>query len=271
MTEEEMQKVEQIVNDKIAAGIPLQELRDTPIDKAKEMGAMALFGEKYGDSVRVIIFDPAYSVELCGGTHVQNSAEIRLFKLVSESSIAAGIRRVEAYTSDRALDFLATQFDQFNRVKALLKNPKNPEKAVEDLMEKQRGLEKEIEKLRAAQVAGLKDGLKAKFKEVNGVNLLAEIVEVPSGNELRSLCFDLRSVKENSVLVLGADLGGKALLNVILSQDLVDGGQHHAGNIIRELAKEIKGGGGGQPHYASAGGKDPSGLQAAMAKASEML
>lgn len=271
VTPEEIAQVEEIVNAKIAEGIALDEHRGVPIAEAKEMGAMALFGEKYGDEVRVIVFDPGYSVELCGGIHVANTSDIRLFKLVSEGSVAAGVRRVEALSSDLALNFLDSKLETLEEVSALLKHPKDVTKAVGDLIDKYKNLEKEMQKLQASMVGGMKDKLMGEVKEINGVRLLAAVVEVPSANELKSLTFDLLKGIGEGMVVLGAAFGEKANLNVGLSQGLVDGGELHAGKLVKEIAREIGGGGGGQPHFASAGGKNPGGLSKAMEKAASLL
>lgn len=270
-TEAEIAQVEAIVNRQVAAGIALDERRDVPIEQAKAMGAMALFGEKYGDNVRVIVFDPEFSVELCGGTHVANTSEIRLFKIVSESSIAAGIRRVEAFTSDRALEWLASKVDVLGEMTALLKHPQDPAKALGELIEKHRELEKQLQKLQQAQVGSMKDDLKAKVKDAGAYQLLSEVVEVPSAKELKQLVFDLRKGLKNTVIVLGAVANDKPLLNVAISEDLDAGGAINAGQLIRELAKEIQGGGGGQAFFASAGGKNPAGLPNAIGKAAELV
>ena len=271
LSPEEAAQIEEIVNAKIAEGIQLDERRGVPIAEAKKMGAMALFGEKYGEEVRVIVFDQDYSVELCGGIHVDNTSEIRLFKLVSEGSVAAGVRRVEALCSDRALEYLAGKLEALEEVSALLKNPKDVVKAVGDLMDKHKALEKELQKLQASMVGGMKDKLLEQVQEVNGVRLLAAVVEVPSGNELKTLTFDLLKGIGEGMVVLGAAFGEKANLNVGLTKGLVDGGELHAGKLVKEIAREIGGGGGGQAHFASAGGKNPAGLDKAMAKAAELL
>lgn len=269
MTAAEIAEVEAIVNTKISAGIPLQEHRNIPIADAKSMGAMALFGEKYGETVRVIVFDQEYSIELCGGIHVPNTSEIRLFKLTSESSSAAGIRRIEATTSDQALDLLNGQVQVLDEISALLKNPKDPRKAVQDLMEKHKQLEKELAQLQSKMVGGMKEELLGKAETINGVQLLASVVEVPNPGELKNLAFELLKALKSGVVVLGAGFGEKANLNVAVSKDLT--GQFNAGQIIRTIAKEIQGGGGGQPHFAQAGGKNPAGLPAAIAKAKELM
>ncbi|MCL4103817.1 UNVERIFIED_CONTAM: hypothetical protein GTU68_029134 [Idotea baltica] len=258
VTAEEIAEIEAIANGKVAEGIALEEHREVPIEQAKSMGAMALFGEKYGESVRVIVFDQEYSIELCGGIHVDNTQEIRLIKVVSESSIASGVRRIEAYTSDKALDFLSGKMETMDQ-------------ALEDLLEKQRKLEKELQKLQQQMVGGLKDDLLKQVKTVNGHTLLTAQVEVPSPNELKSLAFDLLKGMENGILVLGAGFDGKANLIVALSKEVAEAGVFHAGKMIREIAKEVQGGGGGQPHFASAGGKKPAGIPAALAKAGAMV
>lgn len=271
MTEEEIARVEAIVNAKIAAGISLDERRDVPIAQAKAMGAMALFGEKYGDAVRVIVFDPKYSVELCGGTHVANTAEIRYFKIVSEASSAAGIRRIEAYTSDRALAYLNNQVDSLNRIADLLKNPKDVVKAVEELANRNRDLEKEVERFNQEKVNGLQNDLRGKVKNRDGLNLLNEVVEIPSAKDLQALAFNLRNVLDNTVVVLGAVIDEKPLLNVILTKDLEASGKFHAAELVRKLATEIQGGGGGQAFFASAGGKNAAGIASAVKKAEELM
>jgi alanyl-tRNA synthetase len=270
--EEELKQIEDIVNNKIAEGIDLTEYRDMPIEDAKAMGAMALFGEKYGDNVRVIVFDQDFSVELCGGTHVPNTRDIRLFKFISEGSSAAGIRRVEALTGQAALAHLNQQVAQLDAIKASLKGPKDPVKAIESMMEQQKALEKELASLRAEKVGQLKDGLLAKAENLNGTSVIRARVDVPDGDSLKQLSFDLRAaVKEPTLVVLGAEIGGKAILSVIASDELLADGKVHAGNMVRELAKSVKGGGGGQPFYATAGGKDPSGIEAALGRVEEMV
>lgn len=271
LTQEEISQIESKVNSLISSGIPLEEYRDVPIEDAKEMGAMALFGEKYGDQVRVIVFDQEQSVELCGGTHVGNTRDIRLFKLVSESSIAAGVRRVEAYTGTRAFDFLNGKLEKLSQVSSLLKDPKDVAKSVSDLLEKNKELEKSLQKLSAEKVTQLKKSLLEEIEETSGVKLIRSKVELSSSDDLKQLSFDLKKVTENTLVVLGAVIKDKPLLSVIISDDLAKSGKYHAGNMVRELAKEIKGGGGGQPFYATAGGKDVSGIKAALDKVTDML
>jgi alanyl-tRNA synthetase len=271
MTDAEIATVEQIVNSKIAEGIALGERRNVPIAEARNLGAMMLFGEKYGDAVRVITFDPKYSVELCGGVHVQNTAEIRLFKLVSEGSISTGVRRIEAVTSDGAIAYMEQKLAVLDSLTSLLRNPQDPAKSLESLLDANRKLEKDLQKLQAAAVGDLKDGLLQKAKTVGSLTLINEVVEVPSDKELKTLAFDLRKGLTNAVIVLGAVFDGKPMLNVVITEDLEQAGKVHAGNLVREIAKEIQGGGGGQSFFASAGGKDASGLGRAVAKAAELV
>jgi alanyl-tRNA synthetase len=270
VTDEEIQTIEALVNSRISDGVSLSERREVPIAEAKSLGAMALFGEKYGDKVRVITFDPKFSVELCGGTHVANTQQIRLFKILGESSISAGTRRIEAVTSDGAYQFYEDTLTTLDTLKNLLKNPQDIVKSIEGLIETQKQQEKELERLQLAQIAVTKSALLGKAQTFGNVQLLAETVEVPNGDRLKSLAFDLRKEMKNTVIVLGTVSDGKPLLNVILTEDL-ENGRFHAGKLVGELAKEIGGGGGGQPFYASAGGKNPNGLSAAIEKAKSLI
>ena len=271
VSDDELAEVEDIVNQKIAEAIPFTEYRNMPIDQAKALGAMALFGEKYGDTVRVVIFDPEFSVELCGGTHVGNTSEIRLFKFISESSSAAGIRRVEAYTSDEALTHLNKQVDTLNRIRIAMKGAKDPAKAVESLIESHKELEKELQVLNAEKLKGLTQELATKAEALNDIHVIRQVVTVGSADDLKQLSYDLKNTTQNTLVVLGTELGSKALLSVIMSDDLASTNRYHAGNMVRELAKEIKGGGGGQPFFATAGGKDAAGLPQAMEKVAELI
>lgn len=268
---EEMAKIEDEVNQKIAEGIPLTEYREKPIEEAKAMGAMALFGEKYGDEVRVIVFDPEYSVELCGGTHVKNTRDIHMFKLVSEGSVAAGIRRVEAYTADEAFSYLNDKADTLDRISDMLKSSQNVEKAIEDLNQKNKELEQQLHQFKIAQVRRLREDLQNTAENLGGIRVIRQIVDVSGSDDLKNLSFDLKKVSENTLIVLGAVINDKPLLSVILSDDLAESGKYHAGNMVRELAREIKGGGGGQPFYATAGGKNADGLPGALSKVAEMI
>jgi alanyl-tRNA synthetase len=261
VTDEELAIIEQKVNDKIKAGIHLDEKRTVPITVAQEMGAMALFGEKYGDFVRVIKFGD--SVELCGGCHVKSTSEIGLFKLVSEGSVAAGIRRIEAITSERAEQYYKERAEQFEKVSALLNKPADVAAAVEDLLKQKNALAKEIEKLQRGQLVGIKDELKKKIQDLGGVSYVSAILDL-DGGLIKDLCFQLKGEVDNLVVVVGGKSDGKATISIAISEELAKSKNWHAGNLVRESAKLIGGGGGGQPFFATAGGKDAGGLQKAI-------
>jgi alanyl-tRNA synthetase len=265
MTREEIEAVEDMVNDMIRQDIPLDEHRDVAMDDAQKMGAMALFGEKYGDSVRVIQFGD--SVELCGGTHASSTGKIGLLIVTVETSIAAGIRRIEAITGKKAMEMVRQQQHELAAIGELFNNQKNLSKAVEKLHADNAKLQKEMEQMAKQKAMGLKDELLKLKQEINGVNVIASKVEVDDAGSLKDLAFQLKNEVENLFLVLGAGVSGKANLSIMISDNLVKEKGLHAGNIIREAAKEMKGGGGGQPFFASAGGKDPDGIQNAIDKA----
>lgn len=268
----QLRQIEHIVNARVRQCIPLEEQRNVPIAEAKDMGAMALFGEKYGEFVRVIAFDRQHSVELCGGTHVYNTGEIGYFKIVSESSVAAGVRRIEAITAKAAEDFVQGQMDELFAVREVLGTQSNVSGAVQKLQEEYKALQKQLEQYQLQQLNSLKDALAKKAQPLDGgVNLVAEQVSVSNADYLKKLAFDMRQVVDNLVLVLAAEIDGKPQLAVMLSDNLVQEKNLNASQLVRELAKEIKGGGGGQPFYATAGGKDTSGLQAVPAKAIELV
>lgn len=271
MTDEELADVESIVNQKIIASIPLQEYRDVPIEEAKKMGAMALFGEKYGDLVRVIVFDPQFSVELCGGIHAAGTSDIRVFKIISEGSVAAGIRRLEAFTAEGALSFYEEKLQLLHSIGDKLKTGKRLDEAIEDLLQKQKSLERDLQQLNTEKLLQLKEQLLKEVKEVNGVRLISKLVQVQSAEDLKQVSFDLRKVLDNAVIVLGANIQEKPLLSVIVSEDLFAKGNINAQEMIKVLAKDIQGGGGGQPFYATAGGKDSTGLEKALAKVADLL
>ena len=271
VTDEELKKIEDIVNTRIRENIPLNEQRNIPIEEAKKMGAMALFGEKYGDFVRVITFDKNFSVELCGGTHVPATGQIGLFKIVSESAVAAGVRRIEAITADKAQEYIDNEIKKLNEVRTLLKNPKDVVKGLQDLMDENVDLNQKINLLLNDKVKFIKAELILKIQKANGLNFIAEKIDLPSSEAIKNLCFELKGQIENLFLVLGAEVEGKPNLSVMLSENLVKEKNLNASNIVRELAKEIQGGGGGQPFYATAGGKDASGIQKALDKAKTFL
>ncbi|MCU0443390.1 MAG: alanine--tRNA ligase [Microscillaceae bacterium] len=272
MTDEQITEVENIVNQKIRENIALDERRNVPFKTAvEELHATALFGEKYSDFVRVITFDANYSRELCGGTHVSNTGKIGLFKITSEGSSSAGIRRVEAITADKAEAFYNEQLNLVNELKEILKNPKDLKKAVLDLLEENKNLQKQIEVFENQQVSGLKDQLLNQLERIGEVNFIAQKVKVPSADALKQLAYDLKAKTEDLFCVLVADIQGKPQIAVMIAENLVKTKNYHAGNIIKELAKEIQGGGGGQPFFATAGGKDSSGLDKVVSRAKMLV
>ncbi len=271
MTQQEISEVEKIVNGKIRENIALDEQRNVPIEQAKKMGAMALFGEKYGDFVRVIIFDRDYSVELCGGTHVPATGNIGWFKIISESSIAAGVRRIEAVTAQTAEDYMNGHQALVEELKELLKKPKDLKSAVSTLLEQKTTLEKELETLHNAQAQDLKKDLIAAAVADNGVKRIIGKVKLPGTDALKQLSFALKNEVEDLFMVLAADIGGKPQIAVAIADNVVKNKGLNAGNIVKDLAKEIQGGGGGQPFFATAGGKDVSGLDRVIEKAKNIL
>ena len=268
LTKEEIRAVEAIANRKIRENYPLQERRDTPIAEAQAMGAMALFGEKYGETVRVIQFGS--SVELCGGTHVNATGNIGLVRVVAESSIAAGIRRIEAITGKAVEDLLDKQQDTIGEAKELLNNTPDVLTAIRRLSEESAELKKQVEAFVHEKIMTLRDQLLADAKEQNGVKVISYQGAL-TADQVKTLAFQIRNVQaEKLFFVAGCVADGKPSLTVLLSDDLVAGGLN-ATNIAREAAKEIQGGGGGQPFFASAGGKNPAGIQKAITKALEAL
>lgn len=261
VSEEDLQEVESFVNARIREQIPLEEKRNIPYDEAIANGAIALFGEKYGDAVRTIGFGD--SVELCGGTHVKNTNDIWHFIITNETSVASGIRRIEAITGETAKEFLTQQSKSFDAVKNLLKS-KEPVKAVAGLQEENNQLRKEIEKLQSEKAQGLKANLKNDIQQKNGVNYLVQQVDVDA-NAMKDICFQLGGEVDHLFVFLSADIDGKALLACYISKDLAQEKELNAGQIVREMGKHIQGGGGGQPFFATAGGKNPAGI----AKANE--
>jgi|AntRauTorcE11898_2_1112593.scaffolds.fasta_scaffold00339_3 alanyl-tRNA synthetase len=268
MSEEEVRKVEKHVNRMIRNNTGRKERREVPLEKAKEMGAISLFGEKYDDSVRVIQFGD--SIELCGGTHVEATGQIGLFKIRSEGAIAAGIRRIEAVTADEAENYIEDKLGQLKEITALYKNTKDIVRSVKQSLEENKKLQREIEQLTKARAMTLKEDLKKNIIRVNGVNFLAKKVNVDMA-VVKDLAFALLKEVDDLYLVLAVAGGQKANLTVALSDSLIKEKKMHAGNIIKVLSKEIDGGGGGQPHFASAGGKKPDGIQAALDKARKLI
>ncbi|MBT8394917.1 MAG: alanine--tRNA ligase [Flavobacteriaceae bacterium] len=268
LTVEELRDVENFVNSRIEGKLPLQENRSTSMQQAIDEGAMALFGEKYGDTVRTIRF--GQSIELCGGTHVQNTADIWHFKIVSESAIAAGIRRIEAITNDAVKDFYFENNRAYFEMRDLLNNAKDPVEALQALQEENSSLKKQIDSLLKDKAKNLKGDLKNEFQDINGINFLAKKVELDASG-MKDLCFDLGNEYSNLFILLGAEQNGKALLSCYVSKELVSKKNLNAGQVVRELGKHIQGGGGGQPFFATAGGKNPEGIDKALNEAKKYL
>ena len=271
VTDEELDNIEQIVNEKIRQNIPLDETREMPIQEAMNMGATALFGEKYGENVRVIIFDKNYSIELCGGTHVPATGSIGLFKIANESAVAAGIRRLEAVTGPAALKFVNNQLTELEKIKELLKAPKNVSGRVQNVLDENQQLTKKVEQFQQKEAAYLAKSLLDKARDVKDVKVIIEKLEGITPEIAKNIVFDLKKNEGNLFVVLGTTTNGKANLTLAISDQLSKEKAWDAGNIVRDLAKEIQGGGGGQPFFATAGGKKPEGLQSALDKAFQFV
>jgi alanyl-tRNA synthetase len=268
VTDEELRQVERIVNDMIRQDLPLDEHRDTPLEEAKELGAIALFGEKYGDKVRVVRFGP--SCEFCGGIHAQSTGRIGFFKIISESSVAAGVRRIEALTGKACEDAIYAVQDTLVSIKTLFNNAKDLESVIKKYIEDNDNMKKQIEIFRAQKVEQLKKVLIEKAQNVNDVKVVKAVLPIDAASA-KDLVFKVReAIPENLVCVIGSVDNNKPLLSVMFSDNMVKEHELNAGKIIREAAKLIKGGGGGQPHYAQAGGKDADGLNAAVDKVIEL-
>lgn len=271
LSDEELARIENIVNQKIRENIILEERRNVPIEEAMEMGAMALFGEKYGEYVRVITFDPAFSRELCGGTHVQATGQIGLFKLSSESAVAAGVRRIEAIAADKADEYYDQMNRQIQEIRELLKNPKDPVQRIQTLLDENDQLQKVIEGLIHEKAQHIKQELLQKAASIGSTKIIISQLELPSADAIKNISFELRGQLNDLYFLAGAELEGKAHLSLILSDNLVQEKKLNATAIIRELSREIQGGGGGQPFYATAGGKNPAGLKAALEKGRALI
>ncbi|WP_289061069.1 alanine--tRNA ligase [uncultured Zobellia sp.] len=268
VTPEELREVENFVNARIDGQLPFVEERNIPMEDALKEGAMALFGEKYGDAVRTVRF--GQSIELCGGTHVKNTSEIWHFKIKSEGAVASGIRRIEAITSDAVKDFYADNDRVLVNIKSLLNNAQDPVKAVSNLQDENAKLKKEVEALLKDKAKNLKGDLKNELEEVNGVQFLAKKIDLDAAG-IKDLSFEMGQNQDNLFLLFGMEQNGKALLSCYISKELVTSKDLNAGTIVRELGKFIQGGGGGQPFFATAGGKKPEGIDEALAKAKEYL
>ena len=268
VTPDQLQEIEDFVNARIEGKLPLEEQRNVPMEKAMAEGAMALFGEKYGDAVRTIRFGK--SIELCGGIHVNNTADIWHFKIVSEGAVAAGIRRIEAITNKAVKDYFSENNSAYLEMKGLLNNSKEPVKALENLQEENNELKKQIEQLLKDKAKNIKGELKSELTEINGVQFLAKKLDLDASG-IKDVCFELGSQFDNLFLLFGAENDGKAILSCYISKELVASKGLNAGTIVRELGKHIQGGGGGQPFFATAGGKNPAGIETALTEAKNYI
>jgi alanyl-tRNA synthetase len=268
LSQTEISEVEQFVNARINEKIPLEENRNIPIEEAKKTGAMMLFGEKYDDTVRTIRYGK--SIELCGGTHVKNTSDIWHFKIVSESAIASGIRRIEAITKDAVRDYFFAQDDEYSKIKTVLKNPSSVLHSVNKLQDENVKLKKEVEQLLNDKAASLKDDLIKDIEIINNVNFLSSQINLDA-NTIKNLAFDIGNKIENLFYINGANINGKVFLTVYISKNLTKENDLNAGNIVRELGKHIQGGGGGQAFFATAGGKYAAGINDALEKAKEFI
>ncbi len=267
VTKEEIVKAEILANSLIRANNSLIENRAISIEDAQKEGAIALFSEKYSDTVRTIRFGD--SIELCGGTHVSSTGNIGLIKITSESSVSAGIRRIEAITSERAELFISEQLDTLDEIKAIIKTPKNVPAAIEKLLEENATLKKRLDSLNQEKLQILSNELLKNASVNSGTKIICEKITIDSTDSLKNLAFKLKNSGENIIAILCANSDNKPVISVVISEDIVNNNKLHAGQIVKNLAKEIKGGGGGQPFFATAGGKDLSGLDNALAKAKE--
>jgi alanyl-tRNA synthetase len=268
LSADELAAIESFVNARINNGLPLEEQRNVPMEKALEQGAMALFGEKYGDAVRTVRF--GRSIELCGGTHVRNTADIWHFKIRSEGAVAAGIRRIEAITSDAVKDFYTESNNTLLEVKELLNNSQEPVKALITLQEENLRLKKEVENLLKEKAKSLKGELLSELAEVNGIQFLAKKVDLDAGG-IKDISFEIGQNRKDLFLLFASEDEGKAFLSCYISKEVVEDRKLNAGTIVRELGKYIQGGGGGQPFFATAGGKNPGGIEEALKKAKNYI
>ncbi|RZL49313.1 MAG: alanine--tRNA ligase [Pedobacter sp.] len=270
ISEEDLAEIEHIVNQKIRENIVLKEQRNVPYDEAITSGVTALFGEKYGDFVRVITFDDHFSKELCGGTHVKATGQIGYFKIISESAVAAGVRRIEAITAAKAEQFIINQSKELNQLKGLLKGTQNVSAAVQALIEENAKLKKEVEKSILAKAGDMKQDIAAKAENINGINFIATQVDLPNADAVKNLAFEVKALVPDLYLVLTTLIDDKPGITVMISENIVTDNLN-AAKIVRELGKEIQGGGGGQPFYATAGGKNVAGLPQVLEKAKNFL
>jgi len=271
LEEEELKKAEQIVNQKVRENIEVLIENGIPIEEAKAKGAMALFGEKYDDLVRVVTIDPAFSIELCGGTHVKATGEIGYCKLTLETSVAAGVRRIEAITGEKAAEYISTQSQESMAIKNQLKASGNIAQAVEKVLVENAQLKKQVEHLQMQQASQMKDDIKKQLQQVNGSNFVALKIDAGSADVVKKISFDLKQEVDNLFLVLAAPTNGKAHLSIMIDEALAKANNWDAGKLIREWSKYIQGGGGGQAHYATAGGKSVEGIGKVLEAAKKLV
>lgn len=271
MTNEEISRVEQIVNEKIAEQINLKEQRNIPYQEAIDSGVTALFGEKYGDFVRVITFDDKFSKELCGGCHVKNTSDIVLFKVISESAVSAGVRRIEAISGSKAIAYLTEQSNKLEEIKELLKKPVDIQKTIESLIDDSQKLRKQLDKLLSEKATALKAELLKSVQTKNEISYIISTIDLSNVDLIKNLIFELKAELKNAFILLAAEVDAKPHLALYIDEELVKAKNLNASNIIRDLGKEIQGGGGGQPFFATAGGKNLEGIKNAMLKAEAYL
>ncbi len=270
LTKHEMDAIEKQVNDKIRENIVIEEHRDIPMDQALAMGAVGLFGEKYGESVRVVAFDKRFSAELCGGTHAHATGQIGLFKITSEGAIAAGVRRLEAFSGARAEAFVGHKLDELEGIRSMLKHPKDSIRAVSQLLEHQEALKKKLDEMEHLRIQHMAEDLLRHIVHVDGVNYLATRLKMET-KAVKDLAFAIKEKLGDLFLVLGYEYEGKPGITVLVSDSVVQSKGLHAGNLVRDLAKYIEGGGGGQPFFATAGGKNLAGLDKAISESRKAL
>lgn len=269
ISEEQMQEIENIVNNKIRENIATQ-IQYLSKEEALQLGAMALFGEKYGNIVRVVTIDPAYSVELCGGTHVSATGEIGMCKIISESAVAAGVRRIEALSSTKGYEFINQQLDKLLQINSMFATTKDLVKSIEQTIHENTTLKKQIEHYYLQQANVTKNILKNKIKTHNNFNFVFERIEAPNAEIVKKICFDLKNETPNLIAVLGAAIDEKAHLAIIIDENLVKNKNLDASKMVRTIAKHVQGGGGGQLFFATAGGKNPQGIEAALDEAKSL-
>ncbi len=270
MTTDEIREVERLVNEKIRENIPMEEHRELTMDEAKKMGAVALFGEKYGDTVRVVSFDESFSAELCGGTHVNATGQIGLFTIVSESAIAAGIRRVEAVTGRDAEVYYQEKTDEIEQIRTLLKQPKDNITALKQLLQQQEAMKKELQALQQMKLKQQSEELLQQKEMIGDIHYIGAKVQMDA-KAAKDMAFQIKNKLPNLFLILAHEHEGKPGIVIMIDEKLVKDKGLHAGKMVGELAKNIKGGGGGQPFFATAGGKDPNGLNQVLAESKSLL